>query len=570
MKKLRLSTIIDVLFRLYGMRFSESSIKLFLLAAIVMLPQSLSAFEEYYFFQDEDGINHYGIGLNGIIYDVLIDMNGSGYDDDGNYVNPKVEAVLMSYSRAQGIDVPISYDEWSTDSVLDIGSFYLVEADENPTSRFPEMEYLMYFLLGSIPVTSIDSGAFSGCPDLKEVRISSTVKRIGEGAFRDSSIRGLDISNGYDVPIEIGKECFRDCVRLYSLRISRDIEEIPYGMCLSCPALSYAQIYSNGPVKKLGALAFANCTSLPSFYAGKGVEVIGKGAFANCYALKNIWLPKSTNTARIIGDYAFSNCHSLEYFNFNNVIQSIGSGAFINCRALTNVVIPSTVAAVGNYTFAGCSGLTFVKFHDAMTSIGKRAFSACYSLTNVEIPNSVTFIDEAAFNGGKSFYDPWDDQHLSDTTDLNVACSEESYEEYQGAMSKITIGESLDSVALHAFGGIIPDTVICLADTPPACGGYWVFSRQAYEKTVLCVPLVLVDSYAAATGWENFHNIEGIEAPGDGDVNGDGSINVSDVTRIIQSILGSQGPQASADVDGDGRINVGDATLLIGNILKGG
>ena len=57
MKKLRLSTIIDVLFRLYGMRFSESSIKLFLLAAIVMLPQSLSAFEEYYFFQDEDGIN---------------------------------------------------------------------------------------------------------------------------------------------------------------------------------------------------------------------------------------------------------------------------------------------------------------------------------------------------------------------------------------------------------------------------------------------------------------------------------------------------------------------------------
>ena len=548
------------------MKFAVNSINLFLLAALAILPQSLSAYEEYNYSRDEDGVNHYFIGLNGIIYDVRIDTSGTGYDDNGDYIEPTVEAVLIRYSRALGIDDPISY--WSTDSVLDIGSFYLAGPDVYLTTRFPEMEDLLYYLYGSIPVTTIESGAFCECTDLRDVRISSTVKHIGDGAFRGSSIRTLDIGDDYDEPIEIGKECCWSCIRLNSVRISRDIEEIPYGMFMNCPALSYAQISSMSPLKKLGALAFANCTSLTSFYASRGMEVIGKGAFANCYALKMVWQPQSTNTARIIGDYAFSNCYSLEYYNFNNVIQSIGSGAFINCRGLTHVVIPSSVTTVGNYTFAGCSGLTFVKLHDAMTSIGKRAFSACYSLNNVDIPNSVSFIDEAAFNGSKSYYEPWDDQNLRDTTDLCVACSEESYEEYRGAMKKITIGESLDSVALHAFGGIIPDTIICLADTPPACGGYWVFSRQAYNNTVLCVPRVLVESYASATCWENFLNIEGIEAPGDGDVNGDGSINVSDAIRIIQQILNDQEPQASADVNGDGSINISDAIQLISKILN--
>lgn len=545
------------------------SIQLILLAVVFMFPQSLFAFEEYYCSCDENGVVHYGVGVNGIVYEVLIDMDGSEYDDFG-YVAPKnIEATLLSYSRAFGYDEPITYGEWDTDSVLDIGSFYIVNSEyDMPTSSFPMMENLIYYLYGEIPVTSIADGALWGCTDLRDVRISSTVKRIGDDAFRNSSIRMLDVSDGYYEPIEIGEECCRDCSRLVRVYISRGIEEIPYGMCLSCPALTYASVYSQSTLKKIGALAFANCTSLPSFYASKGVDVIGKGAFANCYALKMIWLPKSTNTARIIGDYAFSNCHSLEYFNFNTVIQSIGKAAFINCSGLTYLTLPSSVTTISDHTFAGCSGLTDVKFHDALTTIGKRAFSACFALTNVEIPNSVTFIDEGAFNGGKSFYYPWDEQYLNDTTDLSIASSVESHEEYQGEMKKITIGESVDSIAIYAFCGIIPDTVICLANTPPACGGYWCFSRQAYSNTILCVPRVLVGSYAAATGWENFLHIQGIEVLGSGDLDGDGSTDVNDVTSIIELILGGPQPPASADVDGDGVVDVNDVTRLINKILN--
>ena len=54
-----------------------------------------------------------------------------------------------------------------------------------------------------------------------------------------------------------------------------------------------------------------------------------------------------------------------------------------------------------------------------------------------------------------------------------------------------------------------------------------------------------------------------------GDINGDGEINVSDVTALINKILGSSTySDASCDINGDGEINVSDVTALINMILK--
>ena len=53
-----------------------------------------------------------------------------------------------------------------------------------------------------------------------------------------------------------------------------------------------------------------------------------------------------------------------------------------------------------------------------------------------------------------------------------------------------------------------------------------------------------------------------------GDVNGDGKVNVSDVTALINMILGiTPMNETLADVNGDGRVNVSDVTALINIIL---
>ena len=54
-----------------------------------------------------------------------------------------------------------------------------------------------------------------------------------------------------------------------------------------------------------------------------------------------------------------------------------------------------------------------------------------------------------------------------------------------------------------------------------------------------------------------------------GDVNGDGKVNVSDVTTLINMILGVVTmDQAAADVNGDGKVNVSDVTALVNLILS--
>ena len=54
-----------------------------------------------------------------------------------------------------------------------------------------------------------------------------------------------------------------------------------------------------------------------------------------------------------------------------------------------------------------------------------------------------------------------------------------------------------------------------------------------------------------------------------GDVNGDGKVNVSDVTALINMILGViPKDEARADINGDGKVNVSDVTALVNLILS--
>ena len=58
---------------------------------------------------------------------------------------------------------------------------------------------------------------------------------------------------------------------------------------------------------------------------------------------------------------------------------------------------------------------------------------------------------------------------------------------------------------------------------------------------------------------------------GVGDVNADGTVNVSDVTALVNQIIGSGSYSAQAcDMNGDGEVNVSDVTALVNLIINGG
>ena len=69
---------------------------------------------------------------------------------------------------------------------------------------------------------------------------------------------------------------------------------------------------------------------------------------------------------------------------------------------------------------------------------------------------------------------------------------------------------------------------------------------------------------------------EGYVIPGDepagktGDVNGDGEVNISDVTDLIDLLLQGGTTDTKADVNGDGNVNISDVTDLIDMLLTQG
>ena len=55
-----------------------------------------------------------------------------------------------------------------------------------------------------------------------------------------------------------------------------------------------------------------------------------------------------------------------------------------------------------------------------------------------------------------------------------------------------------------------------------------------------------------------------------GDVNGDGSVNISDVTALIDLLLGGGTiSNSAADCNQDGNVNISDVTALIDHLLSG-
>ncbi len=139
-------------------------------------------------------------------------------------------------------------------------------------------------------------------------------------------------------------------------------------------------------INKIGAYAFAFCTSLTSIDIPSGVSTIDVNAFEGCTSLSSVTMPNGVTS---IAEQTFSNCNSLTNINIPSGVTSIGSGAFSNCRSLTSIDIPSGVTSIGSSAFQNCSGLTSINIPSGVTRIENYTFNGCSSLTSITV-NAIT------------------------------------------------------------------------------------------------------------------------------------------------------------------------------------
>ena len=312
-------------------------------------------------------------------------------------------------------------------------------------------------------VTSIGSGAFSGCTNLTSVSIPSTVTSIESYAFsRCSSLISVHISDleawcniaFFDYtsnPLSFAQQLFLNGEEIKDLMIPSSATNIGNFAFYDCKGLTSVTIPNS--VTSVGSNAFYGCSGLTSLAIGNGVTDIGNNTFCNCSSLNSVTIPNS--------------------------VTSIGDCAFANCIALTTVKIPNNVTSMEAKVFYGCTGLTSVTISNSVTRIGSNAFQNCSGLTSITIPNSVTTIGNGAFSG----------------------CS---------SLTTIAIGNGIKDILYMAFANCPELTdVYCYADNVPSTNGN-AFDGSYIRYATLHVPTASIDAYKATEPWSYFKTFVGL------------------------------------------------------------
>ena len=396
-------------------------------------------------------------------------------------------------------------------------------------------------------VITIGDEAFLACSGLTSIDIPNSVTEIGEYAF--SYCIGLtSITIGNSVA-EIGEDAFSSCSGLTSILIPKSVTSIGYGAFRSCSGLTSLIVDGDNPtydsrnscnaiIETASNKLIAGCqnTTIPNT-----VTSIGDEAFTGCEGLTSIDIPNSVTT---IGKSAFSRCPGLTSVTIGNSVTQIGNGAFTWCTGLTNIVIPSSVTSIGFEVFAQCPALTSISvasgnpIYDSRNNCNAIIETASNKLIagcmNSVIPNTVTRIGNSAFQG----------------------CS---------GLTSITIPITVTSIGNWAFSECSGLTEIySLALTPPTV---YPYTFNGCYRATLYVPKQALNVYKTANYWKNFTNIIGVDDE-PGDVDGDGSVTIADVTVLIDLLLGGDNINNEvADVNGDSVVSIKDVTDLIDMLL---
>ena len=496
----------------------------------------------------------------------------------------KFAIVEESYSPASSlIDVVIDGMCYTLDEMALTASVRASKEGEPAASGYVTIPASLQYEGETYNVNAIGSNAFAGNKDIAYVAFGKNIETIASYAFSDcSNLEAFSFKEGSKLKT-IGADAFSLCTSLIKAIIPSGCKTIEARAFYGAGNMTTLDIPAS--VTTIGDNAFASCSSLKDItvnwstplscsdntfadintqsctlhvpadtkdtYASTApwssfdIEEQDKwlnGMFNNLYVSLNLVKHEAVITG--IKEYTEQNVYlpwGLSYSGNDYPVTTIASRAFAGDSVLTNIIIPSAVTNIEDGAFDMCTHLSSLQFDNgsALKSIGIEAFGSCYSLENFILPEGCENIGSWAF------------QSCGNITALNIPRS----------VTSIGIG------AFNLCNGLA--NVIVNWDIPAQVSTK-AFGNMDLSAVTLFVPEGTANLYAATEPWCNFF-IPGVTPQHDkGDANGDGSIDVADITTIAAFILGNNPPQFdadAADVNSDGSIDIADITATAQIIL---
>ena len=446
----------------------------------------------------------------------------------------------------------------------------------------------------------IPAYAFESCKKLNDVVLPASVKTIGDYAFiYCQSLESIVLPQNL---ISIGNKTFQGCKGLKTITMPDAVQSIGTMAFIECDSLK--EVNLNEGLKSIGDQAFYYCSDLNTIVIPASLEKLGSKVFYSSYDdkyLQHIYVKWKENPYVGTGDeidvYWSSEAQLhvpvgtkalyesvLPWKKFNIIVEEIEPNDDPNIINFSDDVVrglcieawdsngdnylsKEEAAAVTDLgeVFKGNRYIqTFneLKYFTGLTSIAYKAFSECKGLTTVTLPNTVKRIENGAF------------QYCSKLTDIIIPNSVTAIGNWAfevcSELSTAIIGGRVIDIGSSAFAYCSHLTSVYVQNPVPVAIYEQAFSNR--KNAILYVPNGCVDVYKSANYWKDFGQIleSGKDADAIYDVNGDGRVDVIDVTNIISFISG-QTPDGfdmtTADINCDGKVNIADVVSLINIIL---
>lgn len=273
-----------------------------------------------------------------IISSILIKYKGS----DKNVTVPDgiISIGREAFYQAQNIEkviLPSGLKTIGEDAFSSIKTLQTVEIPDSVT----EIGYSAFRFCDSLTeinlkgVKKIGGYAFESCPKLQKVTFSADIEEIGDNAF--SWCRALT-----DVVFPVGlnnpTETALSAIDSYSPRKRAGIlcEMGITGTVVPCST------------NRIGKEAFKYCEQLKSVRIPNSINTIGTDAFYNCEQLSAVYIPGSVKT---IESGAFRYCSCLQKLVLEEGINTIEDEAFLKCSNIADIIVPQSVQSIGKHAF---------------------------------------------------------------------------------------------------------------------------------------------------------------------------------------------------------------------------
>lgn len=262
-----------------------------------------------------------------------------------------------------------------------------------------------------------NSFSFEGCSSLKEVILCEGLESVPDHAFYRCAIKEIKLPSTLK---KIGYDAF-SINQIESITFPQGIEEV----------------------------AGFNYNPLKEVVIPEGVKIVGYQVFQNCENLKSIQLP---STLEEIGDYAFEKCENLASISLGENITVIGDRAFNGCTSLKEIKLPKTLKSLNTRAFMDCTSLSEIEIPENveesrhsfyMFFVGSSVKEVRW-LTNAEAENrcfgGAPFLEEVYVNAStikkEAFY-------INDSRDAKIQnCP---------ALKKLIIGKDVEKIEDSAF-----------------------------------------------------------------------------------------------------------------------